>query len=550
MHSLRMQITFRPKYGILTLTHFIVHIVILGAFIVLARRFEVLSVDLTTIEGLSAVQTAEGKPVIIFREDDINLIRTVRKRNTQLFDCLSVIKQQESNTFRYRAAEGVLRDFRHDLAMVSFAVPPEMDNIAVYDRQGNGVALYPAQDIVTVLMEDGFRIGSTRYVPLVASAAMSRTNNYLYVNQVYADRLMRAITLDMIAMDEDGNYCAQCEGIINQGRSYLNNTDGKSRASTYVSVAAPDVDDDGILMEHIGTKAYYSKPEVQAVLQSAPYFQDVADVYDNYLNNGATAYGTSKATGEGGTASVSASLGIFVSSESSALACHEMEMDVSVTTSYDHATIKDVETSMDYAGDAGDDYVVMYTIPYYRYYYDATFPDGSTDIITIEEPMTPATVIVPVETYDELAATTQGLEPIRGNILTNIPGDPASYSSWPKGTPTPIGEVQMLTNAGPNSGSTVTVSRTVSTTKEHSFSIGIEENLEVGFGGGVLGNDTVVGIQQGFAIAGGGTYSKMDGVAYTGTVDNLPYGVEGYAFNWQLGITETTLKSAEEMLRG
>lgn len=231
MHSLRMQITFRPKYDILTLTHFIVHIVILGAFIVLARRFEVLSVDLTTIEGLSAVQTAEGKPVIIFREDDINLIRTVRKRNTQLFDCLSVIKQQESNTFRYRASEGVLRDFRNDLAMVSFAVPPEMDNIAVYDRQGNGVALYPAQDIVTVLMEDGFRIGSTRYVPLVASAAMSRTNNYLYVNQVYADRLMRAITLDMIAMDADGNPCIS-------GRSCNESDDAafRNRSDAFISI--------------------------------------------------------------------------------------------------------------------------------------------------------------------------------------------------------------------------------------------------------------------------------------------------------------------------
>lgn len=343
--------------------------------------------------------------------------------------------------------------------------------------------------------------------------------------------------------------CAQCEGIINQARSYINKTD-TSRASVYVSVACPDVDNDSVLMEYVGTSSYYTKPEVQAVLQSAPYFADVADTHDNYLNNGSTAYGKVEGTMEGTTVSVGASLGMFTSAEVSFGAAAEVEFDISVTTDYEHMTSTEVETSVERSGDAGDDYVIMYTIPYHRYYYNATWPDGTKSLFTIEEPLTPATVIVPVETYDAIAEKTEGLEPIRGNILTSTPGDPSSYTMAPKGKWTAIGDVQLLTNAGSNSGSLTTVSQTASNSTENSFAVGVEQNLEVGFGGGGLGNDVVVGVQQGSHFSAGGVYSDMSGATYTGAVDNLPSGVTGYAFNWQFGISNTKLNGEDVIVVG
>ena len=347
----------------------------------------------------------------------------------------------------------------------------------------------------------------------------------------------------------DDEICAQCEGIINQARSYINRTD-TSRASVYVSVACPDVDDDSVLMEYVGTSSYFTKPEVQAILQSAPYFADVADTHDNYLNNGATAYGKVEGTMEGSTVSVGASLGMFTSAEVSFGAAAEVEFDISVTTDYEHMTSTEVETSVERSGDAGDDYVIMYTIPYHRYYYNATWPDGTKSLFTIEEPMTPATVIVPVETYDAIAERTEGLEPIRGNILTSTPGDPSSYTMAPKGKWTAIGDVQLLTNAGSNSGSLTTVSQTASNSSENSFAVGVEQNLEVGFGGGGLGNDVVVGVQQGSHFSAGGVYSDMSGATYTGAVDNLPAGVTGYAFNWQFGISNTKLNGEDVIVVG
>lgn len=335
----------------------------------------------------------------------------------------------------------------------------------------------------------------------------------------------------------DGFYKG-CEGVINQGRSYINRTD-KSRASVFLDLCSPNTDDDSLLLKYKGAEAYYSKPEVQAILQSAPYFQDVADSFDNYLDDGATGYGTSAGSSSGATASVSAALGAYTDNEVQLGGAGQFELEVRATVSYDHESSLEVTTSREFMGNAGDDYVVMYTIPYYRYWYDAYEPStGETYEMKIEEPLTPATVIVPVETYDEIAGQYSGLEKIRGNVLKNTPGDPYSYEEWACGNFEAIGDVQMLTNAGAQSGSLVTVSQESVDSETNSFSVGVEENLKVGAGGGLFGNKSVTGVSQSLSVAGGGVFSNMSGVAYTGSVDNLPAGVSGYGFNWQFGISE------------
>lgn len=352
-----------------------------------------------------------------------------------------------------------------------------------------------------------------------------------------------------VLVKPNGTICRQCEGIINQGRSYINRSD-KSRASSFVSIACPDVDNDGILLEHIGTEAFYTKPEVQAVLQSSPYFADVAEIYDNYMNDASTAYANSEGSGSGAQTSIEASLGVYVETEVQLGGAAQFESEVNLTTSYDHVSMSEVETSVEYEGLVGDDYVVMYTVPHLRYFYNATFPDGKTGVMTIEEPLTPSTVIVPVETYDAIAASTEGLEPIRGNILTSVPGNPATYTTPPKGKWQPIGEVQALTNAGGNSGSIVTVTQTASDSKENSFSVGIEESLKLGAGAGFLGEKAIAGVTQSFAINAGGVFSQMTGTEYSGAVDNLPAGVAGYGFNWQFGISKTKLNGEDIIVVG
>ncbi len=341
------------------------------------------------------------------------------------------------------------------------------------------------------------------------------------------------------------------EGVVNQGRSYINRTDGVSRASPYLDLSAPDIDQDSLYLQYIGAEAFYSKPEVQAILQSAPYFQDVADAYDNYLDDGSTSYGKGEGSSEGVTASVSASLGVYTSMEVSLFGSGEFEAEVAATVSYDHEDSMEVTTSREYLGNAGNDYVVMYAIPYNRYWYNAYDPNtGETTLMKIDEPMTPATVIVPVETYDEIAKQYKGLDPIRGNILKSTPGDPYSYMDWGYGDFEPIGDVQALSNAGSQSGSLVTVSQESVDTKTHSFQIGVEESIKVGGGAGFLGNNVTAGVTQSASVSAGGTYSNMSGVAYTGSVDNLPAGVGGYGFNWQFGISQIKFNGEDVIVVG
>ncbi len=349
------------------------------------------------------------------------------------------------------------------------------------------------------------------------------------------------------SMDETGNLYSSCEGVINQATSYLNRTD-KARASCYVTIATPDVDDDSLLLDFQGVETVYTKPEVQAVLQSAPYFQDVEDSY-GYLSNGATAYGKSSSIGGGVSGGVSASVGVYTSVEVSLFGAGEFEAEVSASTSYEHSTNWDKTIEVEYSGSAGDDYVVMYTIPYYKYYYKALNPETKEwfDMV-IEEPLTPATVPVAVDQYDAIAEQTLGLEPIRGNLLTSTPGDPYTYTTPPgSGKFKRIGETQLLTSGG---AALVTVSQEETTSHEDGFTVGVEEAFKVGGGGGFLGNNALVGVVGSMGVETGAVVSYMNGVTYTGSVDSMPAEAAGYSCNWDFGISESKLNGESVMVVG
>lgn len=353
-----------------------------------------------------------------------------------------------------------------------------------------------------------------------------------------------------ISADNSGKAYTGWEGVLNQARSYYNKTD-KLREGSFLTISAPDVDEDSMLLKFKGSETYYSKPEVQAIMQSAPYFEDVADVYDNYLNNGVTAYGKGEGNTKGVTASIETSLGVYTSEEASLGGAAEFEASVAAVASYEHQSTWSKETSVEYAGGIGDDYVVMYTVPFHRYVYDGWDAKNKKYVpVVIEEPMSPVTVIVTVDKYDEIASQYSGLEPIRGNVLKSTPGDPSSYQSWGKGKFKSIGELQMLTNAGKGNGATVTVSETATTEHENSFSVGIEENLKAGGGAGFLGNNVKAGVVQSMTATVGGVFSNMNGVTYTGTVDSLPEGVNDFTFQWQFGFSEIKFNGEDVVVIG
>ena len=391
--------------------------------------------------------------------------------------------------------------------------------------------------------------------------------------------------------NQSSSYWYGQEQVMNYESSY-NRDQNKSRASLYLSLAAVDCDKDSTLMRYKGQTVTWTKPEVLTVLQSAPYFQDLEDTR-GYLDQGQTGLGKSKAVGDKVTAGGSLSLGTYVSFEQDfsvfgvKVASIEAEAQSKNSFTYAYEETKKKETEINYSGSAGDDYAVVYAVPYMEYQYETWVPgytvtteylktyladklgkavgnvteddinkamtefgikvgtkvEGSWQPSSVMVPMEPAKVLISVDAYDEIAEQTEGLEPIRGNILNSTPGDPSTYDNGenPRDGFTPIGEWQTVTKGA---GGNITVTETSTTDKSHDFAYSYEFEAKVGAGAGGL----TVGVLAGFGANAGGGISTSSSKSYSATVDNLPKDADGYALSWQFGWRKAKLNNNDVLV--
>ena len=396
------------------------------------------------------------------------------------------------------------------------------------------------------------------------------------------------------------------EQVMNYESSY-NRDSSKARASLYLSLAAVDCDDDSTLMRYKGQTVTWTKPEVLTILQSAPYFQDLQDTRD-YLNQGQTAYGKGSSSGTSGTAGGSLKLGTYVSFEQDfsvfgvKVASIEAEAQSTHAFTYDYEHTKTKELNITYSGSAGDDYAVVYAVPYMEYQYETWVPgyklpdnrdeynkyldeyirntrgknkvdsdNNASASITITQadrdkvatelgigpgtevkgswqpssvmvPMDPAKVILSVDDYDAIAEQTEGLEPIRGNILNSTPGDPLTYDgeNVNKGF-TAIGDWQTMTKA---EGTNISLESSTTVSEEHTFAYNYEFEAKAGAGAGGV----TVGVLAGFGTSAGGGVSTSNSTSYSATVDNLPKDADGYTLSWQFGYRTAKLNNNDVLV--
>ena len=404
--------------------------------------------------------------------------------------------------------------------------------------------------------------------------------------------------------NSDSDYWYGQEQVMNFESSY-NRDQNKRRASLYLSLAAVDCDNDSTLMRYKGQEVTWTKPEVLTILQSAPYFQDLEDTR-GYINQGQTGYGKGQGSGSSATAGTSLSVGTYVSFEQDfsvfgvKIASIQAEAQTKHSFNYGYEHNQTVETEVNYSGSAGDDYAVVYAVPYMEYQYETWVPGyeiprdnnayqnwknehitkyltdkdanwasklnaaqkqakidatakelgltqgktvkGSWQPCTVSVPMTPRTVMLSVDDYDDIANVTEGLQPIRGNILNSTPGDPTTYDVVDKREGfNKIGTLQTVTKA---QGSNISVTQTATTEEEHSFEYDYEFEAKVGAGAGGL----TVGVLAGFGANAGGGISKSTSKSYSATVDNLPSDADGYALSWQFGWRKAKLNNNDVLV--
>ncbi|WP_458862591.1 InlB B-repeat-containing protein [Acidaminobacterium chupaoyuni] len=343
--------------------------------------------------------------------------------------------------------------------------------------------------------------------------------------------------MDVAAFWKEGTYYHSTqEGVVAESNR-RNDTYG-----TFISLSLPDIGNDSVSMRYVNQYTVYTDPEVYAVLQASPYFADLAERYD-YIGNGGTAYGVSSSAGNTKGGSFSQSVGVYHSLEVQALAGGEYEVELAGSYSYDYAECTSVEHSISYNDQAGGgDQVVVYTVPYVYYVYEMYDPvsrQWSTTIMPAA--LDPVTAVMNVEDYDDLAAKTQGLDPIANNILYSTPGAPETYVNQPAGERqhTYNGTYASITSSGSGSDITQEISVTKETEKTHTLEATL--NVKVGGGGAFLGNKGYVGITSSTSAGGSFGTTSSSGTTFSGTVDGLPKEGSQYGFNWKLIVNSANL---------
>lgn len=329
---------------------------------------------------------------------------------------------------------------------------------------------------------------------------------------------------------------------------------------TFISLALPDVDNDSVKITYKDRYKVYTNPRVLAVLQDAPYVEDLEQAY-GYLVLGGTEYGEGTSTGQihGGT--IGAELGVAVEVQTGPpLVAINASVDFAAEGCYDYRSERTVSASVSYESHAGEgDKAVLYTIPMVYYEYEIENEEtGGKGVMAAPVSLGAQTSVVNVEAYDRVAKQ-HNMTPL-SYFLTNRSGEPDSYYTALNGT-TPVqdsfglgkpGVTRAYTYDGysgavAQSGASTTQTIEVEEGEEQEFEYGFTLNGSVVMGAKIAKHELFGGLCFG-ANAGFTTgNSSSESTEYGGTVDNLPEAAKDkYGFAWRLGVNAVDVNKFED----
>ena len=310
-----------------------------------------------------------------------------------------------------------------------------------------------------------------------------------------------------------------------------------------IALAAPDIDTDGLIAEYQSKEYAFNDPQVLAVMEAPPYFEDI-----EYNNAGETAISFSKGSGSSTGTSTANRIGAYVSFEQDFsfggvvdLGGFEFETAFEAEWNNSIEIEKSFTMTNSFSTEQAESAVVLICIPVTVYHYNTTSADGSKSTMDITVADAPTYKTIPLSEYN-VAAGQRGDPQIGSDIIASTAGQPSTYRSTTTGLKNAV-----TTNKGNNGGwfdtaagessksQSVAFEKSVTNTKELTF------NVDAKAGAGVGGFK--FGLSGGTSTGSSTSSISTEGIERSGTVHDLPSGTTNYSFQWQFVGWETTLKT-------
>lgn len=310
-----------------------------------------------------------------------------------------------------------------------------------------------------------------------------------------------------------------------------------------IALAAPDIDTDGLIAEYQSKEYAFNDPQVLAVMEAPPYFEDI-----EYSNAGETAISFSKGSGSSTGTSTANRIGAYVSFEQDFsfggvvdLGGFEFETAFEAEWNNSIEIEKSFTMTNSFSTERAESAVVLICIPVTVYHYNTTSADGSKSTMDITVADAPIYKTIPLSEYNA-AAGQRGDPQIGSDIIASTAGQPSTYRSTTTGLKNAV-----TTSKGTNGGWFATESGESSKSQSVAFETSQTTTKELTFnidakGGGGLGGFKF-GLSGGSSSGSSASSISTEGIERSGTVHDLPSGTTGYSFQWQFVGWETTLST-------
>jgi hypothetical protein len=306
-----------------------------------------------------------------------------------------------------------------------------------------------------------------------------------------------------------------------------------------------NTDQDTALLKYTGEHYIsYTDPEVLAVLASAPYFADLDndELSGSYMES-ETSYTSSSGSGSGSSTSHTLNLGAYISFEQEFEVFGVKVGSIQAESAYNHgwtwetAKSSTLEQSISYATLAGSDAIAFYSIPMETYVYESLVPiidevtgevtGYDTQYMSVNIPHTAAVKVLPLETYERIAADYSELPQVSGVILTHTVGDPSTYPSSTAGFKNAISYNGDWSGVNYGVGS-ITQEITMTSEVEKSYTNTNTVEAKIGAGPGNM----VFGVSAGYEHGSSQVTVTTSGSSFTGQLFNMPTEAEQYHYNY------------------